>query len=93
MKKRYVLKRKSRFFGITAAILLLLLICTYVSSVHANEDKSYKIIRVEKGDTLWDIAVRYKKQGDIRKYIHKLMEINNLKDGKIYAGDQLLIPQ
>jgi len=93
MKKRYVLKRKSRFFGITAAVLLIVFICTYVSSAHAYKEKSYKIIRIEKGDTLWEIAVRYKKQGDIRKYIRELMKVNNLKDGTIYAGDQLLIPQ
>ena len=93
MKKRYVLKRKSRFFGFIAVILLFLLLSTYVSSVHANEKESYKIIRIETGDTLWNIAVRYKKRGDIRRYIHKLMEVNDLKDGTIYAGDQLLIPQ
>lgn len=90
--KRYVLKRKSRFFTFLALMLLTIIIFTYATTVYAYKERSYKTVFIKQGDTLWNIALKHKKQGDIRRYIYELKKINNLKGGEIYAGDVLLVP-
>lgn len=48
---------------------------------------------VSDGDTLWKIAEdTYGKNADIRKAVHKIMEINNCT-GEIYPGDVIALPQ
>ncbi|HBN84451.1 MAG TPA: hypothetical protein DDZ89_11455, partial [Clostridiales bacterium] len=42
--------------------------------------------------TLWDIANSYRNSTEIRKYISRLMELNQLTSADITAGDTLVIP-
>ncbi len=48
---------------------------------------SLAIYYVKEGDSLWKIAKKY------RTTIEDIMKYNELKDDKIYPGDQLLIPK
>lgn len=48
---------------------------------------------VSDGDTLWEIAEdTYGKDADIRKAVHKIMEINDCT-GEIYPGDVIALPE
>jgi LysM repeat protein len=53
---------------------------------------AYTTVVVEPGDTLWDLAKEYSSNKDLRRYIKKIEEVNNLKDSTIYEGDILKMP-
>lgn len=91
MKKRYVLKNKKRFICFIAFVLTLMVIIVSMANIYGYQEECYETITVNSGDTLWDIALRYNKKGDIREYIHKIIEINNLENSGIKAGEELII--
>jgi nucleoid-associated protein YgaU len=94
MNRKYVLKNRKRFsiFIMTAAVIFSLLL---ISSTARGEGVAEypKTVIVKKGDTLWDISREYGKGTDVRRYIRKIKEVNNLKDGVIYEGDVLVLPE
>ncbi|HHW00778.1 MAG TPA: LysM peptidoglycan-binding domain-containing protein [Clostridiaceae bacterium] len=92
MKKRYYLKNKKRFA--TSILLAILVVFAFlcVTSVYGYKETSYDNVYVKKGDTLWDIAEKYKQRGDIREYIKEIKKINNLESDIIFEGDVLIIP-
>ena len=53
----------------------------------------YKSIKIEKGDTLWDIANENlpEKYSSTEEYVKVLKEINGLSSDKIYSGENLMI--
>jgi len=56
-------------------------------TLQSNENRYYTVV---KGDTLWDIAVKYYGNG---KDYKKIADANNIEDvSKIYPGQKLLIP-
>lgn len=92
MKRRYYLKNKKRFTTSILLAVLILFTFLYVTSVYGYKEVSYISVYVKKGDTLWDIAKKYKQKGDIRKYIKEIKKVNNLEDSIIFEGDVLMIP-
>jgi len=92
MKKRFVL-------------VLLTMICLTMFSggilAYAQERESsqpvyykyYTSIRVESGDTLWDIADRYlcEHTGSHEEYICEVMKMNGLKSSDIRTGETLTV--
>jgi len=93
MKRRYVLKNKRRFFTVLFTSLLLIFISSFAFSVKGQPEQSYETIKIAKGDTLWEIARRYNKEGDIRKYIYELKKLNNFSGSQIFEGDEIKIPK
>lgn len=91
MKKRYVLKNRKRFTGFLVCFLAVMFTLVYATSVHGYREPSYKVIRVQKGDTLWSIAQKFNKRGDIRKYIYDIKKLNNLSSSEIFEGDELMV--
>lgn len=58
----------------------------------AAPDRFYTSIRIEPGDTLWEIASTYKWEGEsIQAYIDEVMEMNHLTSDRITAGQYLMI--
>lgn len=67
------------------------------SVVEANQqlsDRQYKVIRIERGDSLWSIAKENMNPGfdDIYDYIHEVRRCNQLSTDQITAGNYLMIP-
>ena len=64
----------------------------------AKEDKRaatpyYKSIQIQKGDSLWGIASRYKEGSSMNthEYVNQLKQMNNLKKDTIHTGQYLTI--
>ena len=93
MNRKYVLKNRRRFY--TFIIFLFVAFSSILIACNVNgEDVKPKFeeVTVEKGDTLWKLAKKYSKGGDIRKYIRKIEEANNITDSTIYEGDIIKLP-
>ncbi len=93
MKRRYVLKNKGRFYIFVIMLTILLSSISLLNFAQsADNGQAYTTVVVEHGDTLWDLAKEYNKKGDLRQYIKKIEEANQLNDSLIYAGDVLKMP-
>jgi hypothetical protein len=93
MKKRYKLKNKTRFFTFIFSVLLVVFTVFFSTAAHGYKEPDYRTVRVKDGDTLWSIAGKYGKGGDIRKYIYEIKKINNMDDSMLYAGTDIIIPE
>ena len=93
MRKRYRLANKRRFFlFLASAFIFLSLISMIISAAAVSyEPQEYRTVKVQKGDTLWEIASRYC-TGDIRESIFKIRQINQIPHGIIHEGQVLLLP-
>ncbi len=59
----------------------------------SNEPLRTKDVIISRGDTLWSIAkTHYDIQGDIRAYIHRIREFNDLTTAQIFPGQVLKLP-
>ncbi|HEY8499615.1 MAG TPA: LysM peptidoglycan-binding domain-containing protein [Clostridia bacterium] len=93
MKKRYYLKDRKRFDAFLFFIALMLLFIGTVSLSNAgNIITECRLVTVNHGDTLWEIAGKYRGSSEIREYIYKIRKINNLDSAVIYAGQTLKLP-
>lgn len=99
LRKQQV-KRQKFLIGVIAVCLTLILSvksAAFSSAAQDNEQtdhyKYYKTIEIHKGDTLWDIARKYKtdEYDSVQDYIDEIKQINNLKDHNIQAGNYLII--
>lgn len=87
-----------------AAVLALMAILAAGSSItglakaHGAQEDSYKYyesIRIQRGDTLWDIAAanRNPDYDGIEEYISEIRRLNHLRGDGILAGEYLMIPR
>ncbi len=88
------LKNKKRFFTIVTCFVLLIILFVTVLSVSAStsSEMQTKLIVVQAGETLWEIAEEHCINGDIRKYIYQVKLINEMQTSSIYIGQGLLLP-
>lgn len=75
-------------------ILTLVFISIYKAKINNSpEVEKYESYVVSYGDTLWDIAQKYKIEGfDIRNVILEIQERNGLKSDVIRYGQVLEVP-
>ncbi len=96
-------RRIRRNRRIAAAVLLigvfiLGLICggrmVNASKPEQNTYKYYKEVRVDRGETLWDIANDYitDEYRSTEAYIEEVCEINAISGTEIYYGQHLMVP-
>lgn len=93
MKRKYVLKKKARFFSILTILVIAATTLFYATSAYGYKAPTYRTVAVKSGDTLWDIAKRYSTSGDIRLNIYKIKKLNKLASSDIYEGTVLKIPE
>lgn len=92
MKKKYVLKNRARFALIITLLVLCFVLILYSQVVYGYGEAAFKTVIVKEGDTLWNIALTYGENQDIRKFIYDLKKLNNIEDNTIYPGERLKIP-
>ena len=101
-KKSVMLKRRIRNLFAGAVIVLCVSMSFSAFFVSAKEKDTadheesyvyYKSIKIEKGDTLWDIANENlpEKYSSTEQYVEVLKEINGLSSDEIYSGENLMI--
>ncbi|MFC3791150.1 LysM peptidoglycan-binding domain-containing protein [Paenibacillus sp. GCM10012307] len=87
------------------AVLLFSSLFSFLFIVQSNasnyQDVTYskavvpdsRFVIVSAGDTLWEIAKRYKpKDAGLGQFVYELQQFNNIKSTIIHAGDIILIP-
>lgn len=94
MRRRYRLKNKKRFAIFILVFILASVFAGFIVSAGASSPQvyEYKVFKVEKGDTLWEIASDYSRDSDIREYIYSIKKLNKLSGDIIYEGQVLLLP-
>lgn len=55
-------------------------------------EKSYRVVVIEEGDTLWGIYHKYPVGNDLKKYIKEVEKINGIKGSVIQAGQKIIVP-
>ena len=79
---------------IVILILVSIIMSIVVLKTSGNVPENHKEIRIEKGQTLWEIANKHNSQeNDIRKLIFDIKELNELNSAMLQPGDTLLIPE
>ncbi len=99
MKKRYRIVNKRKFISFLALILTIITISTMFLLMRDNKvysstyEENYINVKVEKGDTLWNIAINYMPKGyDVRKMVFEIIEFNDIEGASIYPGDLIKVP-
>lgn len=53
----------------------------------------YECVEVEKGDTLWEIAEKYRMDGQKTEHmVEDILEVNGLKNTNVRAGESIIVP-
>ena len=96
-KKSYRIKNKFRF-------ITFLTVCMLITAFGANavfglgdasgSDKiEYVSVKVESGDTLWNLAKEYGPSNiDVRKVIYEIEKLNNVDASTLHSGMTIEIP-
>lgn len=96
--KRYKVINKNRFFLFITILLVIFffIFSILISSLKAHSmifQENYEELLIRSGDTLWDIALKYKpSKYDVRDMVYKIKELNNLNTSYIIPGEILKVP-
>ncbi len=88
------IRRRKRILTVSFLVAVLVLCTQFVSLAFANmQERNIATVVVTSGDTIWSIAREYTPENkDVRKLVSKIKSENCIKDGHIYAGQELIIP-
>jgi LysM repeat protein len=89
----------SRLTGLSKAILLTVALVLAIVFVSGNASASsnsaateFEYITVSTGETLWSLADEHANDESPRDWIAKVVELNNLVETEIQAGQRLALP-
>lgn len=92
-----VLNRQRRVaVGVILAVMLLVWVinCGIFTVTTEAAEENFIYISVKSGDTIWSIAGEYApEQTDIRSFMHRISEENDINNYLIHEGQLLKIPQ
>ena len=95
---KHAMKKRIGILGAGLALVLsgCMVFRSFFVSAHENiSDQStyYKSIKIQPGDTLWDIAeeTMTSKYDSVPEYVQALKDMNNLDSDDIQAGQYLMI--
>jgi len=92
MSKKRMKRRMKRRRTVTILSLIVILVTAMLNLVWAKEKDTVTVV-VKSGDTVWSIAGENNPGNkDLRKLVHEIITENDLADGMIYAGQELVIP-
>lgn len=97
--RRNAYGKKFAIIVILAVVIFVIQIGKSPSSIEANANempryKYYTCIKVNRGETLWDIADEYitEEYKDKRDYIDEVIKINQLTSDLLPYGDVIVVP-
>lgn len=93
--------RAQKCFLAIATILIIAICAVFGGCIHVSAtegstkelQKYYTSIRVEAGDTLWDIAGEYAEDAGMtrQEYIDEVCQLNGIEADEIYAGEYIVV--
>lgn len=107
MGGRFIQKRITYFIVAALFIIAVIIVGTSISgmadtnaiSFSDGHYKYYTSIKIQEGDSLWEIASEYMdleyavtEYNDIEEYVNDIRTLNRLNDDMIHAGEYLTIP-
>ena len=98
MKKKHRIKSKFRF-TLFMTVMLLMTFSFAGTIFGANNSESlmkaaYSEIRIQTGDTLWDIAKDLGPDNkDVREVVYEICKLNHITADDIYPGQTILVPE
>ncbi|MDO4530696.1 MAG: LysM peptidoglycan-binding domain-containing protein [Bacillota bacterium] len=85
--------RKNMFVMLTMALILCLGTLAMGGESSVQTETYYECVQVQKGDTIWEIAEKYKMEDmDTERMVDEIMEVNGLKHTNIRAGESIIVP-
>ena len=84
---------KEKFILLTFLTIFSLITTPLIKSNSLNTPINNELItyQVQKGASLWDIALKYD-SNDIENFLFKAKKLNNLQNSAIYENQILIIP-
>ncbi|MFA5881367.1 MAG: LysM peptidoglycan-binding domain-containing protein [Eubacteriales bacterium] len=89
-RKKINLLKIIRILTITVTLAAVMMFATKSQASGLTAD-SYQEVTVCRGDTLWDIAKKYKGDKNIQMVIYNIMKDNKLETSGLHPGQQLII--
>jgi len=92
------LTRRGRLVVVVAALLVAFAIGVFataagsVATQHPGTPAPTKIVQVDSGDTLWDLASGLAGDGDVRAMMEQIKQLNALDSAELQAGQRLVVP-
>ena len=92
------LTRRGRLVVVVAALLVAFAIGVFVTAAgsvatqHPGTPAPTKIVQVDSGDTLWDLASGLAGDGDVRAMMEQIKQLNALDSAELQAGQRLVVP-
>nr|WP_300004513.1 LysM peptidoglycan-binding domain-containing protein [Tissierella sp.] len=96
--KKYKIINKKRFyvfivFAMYVTFMGLSFFGSFGSAQNIFSEMKYKEIYILPGDTVWDIALKYKSnKSDVRDVVAEIKNFNQLESLEIKPGDRIKIP-
>lgn len=85
--------RKNTFVLLTMALILCLGTLAMGGQKGIQTKTYYECVEVEKGDTLWEIAEKYRMDGQKTEHmVEDILEVNGLKNTNVRAGESIIVP-
>jgi nucleoid-associated protein YgaU len=78
-----------------ARVLILAGLAILVWSAVARSSDAHgtrHVVTVRQGDTLWTLAERRYRRGDLREAVWRIEHVNHLAGPDIYVGERLMLP-
>ena len=91
------LTRRGRLVVLATALLVVLAVGVLLASgsVATHRPRTpepTRVITVDAGQTLWDIAADLAADGDVRSMVDHIEHLNALESGMLVAGQHLVVP-
>ena len=85
--------RKNTFVLLTMALILCLGTLAMGGQKGIQTKTYYECVEVEKGDTLWEIAEKYRMDGQKTEHmVEDILEVNGLKNTNVRVGESIIVP-
>jgi LysM repeat protein len=92
------LTRRGRLLVLVAALLVAFAIGVFVTAAGSvatqqpGTPEPTRIVQVQSGQTLWDIAAERADGGDVRAMMEKIERLNALDSSVLQVGQRLVVP-
>lgn len=91
--KTNTILRKKTLLPLTLALIVSLTSLVLAGQKEKEQKIYYQCVEIHKGDTIWDIAERYKKDTEETEHmIDRILYCNNMKTANIRFGEKIIVP-